>query len=306
MNGEKLMKMLSNIDDDLIFEAENEKPFEREAWSFSAWLGNLRGRLQWRMLLSRVAPAMAVLVLFIFVGIYVFAPGDYSLRLSDMYLRQMDSETGLPAPVAVPEAAAGGAEAQTHDIPVSDHAWGLDEEIIGMLPSRAYVAEIFGAERQHWADFNEYHPSGLPMLLLGHGIHNAFGDGFGMQAFSTTNLADIIGNPPDIGGMTLETLPVFLNPIFLSQPMQSQDRYMMRQTPFDTPDTTFMLAEIERTAALLGLSMQDAETNLVTSDHEGFDQWVVYGTASWGEIKIRVYNVDLPHRVTVYLPYEMI
>jgi len=162
-----------------------------------------------------------------------------------------------------------------------------------------------------------YHPSGLPMLSMS--MANAgMGDGFGMQAFSTTDLAFIIGNPPRVEGMQLETLPVFRSPLRIAAPYH-------RPLPLDTTDTTAMFAEIERIAAILGLSMDDADEIVFYTIRDHHRYWadfmrnpnildeelgensadlVISATVYWGDISIEATNTDLVHEITIHIPID--
>ena len=275
LNGEKLMEYIGGIDDELILEAEDEN-FKHHTMQIKHGLrGIFANRTRYGF--AKVASVAVVLisVSIIAINALFFAP---NAPLSSSNTLYHDWETDAPASQAIPEQqpAAGGtapmATPPSLDSPAM--AWGT-------LPAES-------ADGDWVSDYGE-----LPMLYLGRGF--ALGDGFGMQAFSVTDARQIIGNPPNILEMNLETLPVFLNPTLQSLPMQT------------TPDINFIMAEIGRIANtnILGLSMQDAFVTVAIFRPYEFDGiGIESATARWGNIRIEIPNTDLPHSLIIQLPTE--
>lgn len=142
--------------------------------------------------------------------------------------------------------------------------------------------------------------STLPILSMQNVAEMAFGWG-GMTPLRATDVSQIIGNPPDISNMQLDTLPVFRSPMY----------HLGHWSEFaiDTRQTDQMLVEIERIAATFGLSMEDAHdiTFLTVQDRLGsfreiayYSDWVLSATGHWDNIRIQASNTNLPHNISIH------
>jgi len=324
MNGEKLMDHIGEIDDALIIEAEEEIV---TAPGFATLSKKVR-RVPWR-----IVSLAASVVLLTVVALSL-------ARLYSPYLLHNGADESaaalVPTATPMPEAAAAGDsdDFSLHDevgIPWTDDRFGGSTDAGQQMPPGVAAAPpadgVGGAEmplplpqpsipadaawdnatQESEAAHEAFHVSGLPMLPF----NDFIVDGLGMQAFYAVDIRELAGNPPPITDMELETLPVFRNPMTMDWPGSVF-------LPVDTPDTDAMLKEIARVAAIMGLSMDDAdEITYLTIDYrfmghpplcedrirEGWDRSSpISATVTWGEISITAPNTNVPHTMRIYLP----